>query len=244
MTELQHLLVAIKRQLKTHGLSYRDVAAALELSEPSVKRLFSTGRISLDRLLKLCELLGLTLAELTAEAEAGSPRLQSLSVAQEAELVSNFKLLLVAVCALNHWRMTDIIARYRLSEAECIRHLVRLDRVGLIELLPGNRIRIRVARDFDWLPAGPIRSFFRDQGQNDFLAGDFTADSEAVFFVHGMLTAEARARFQTQLNRLRRSFAELHEESLHAPIGQRRGTGMLLAMREWEPPAFAQLRRR
>lgn len=243
MTELQQLLIAIKRQLKLRGLSYRDVGNALDLSEPSVKRLFSTGRISLDRLLKLCELLGLTLAELTSEAAAGTPSLQRLSVAQETELVSDFKLLLVAVCALNHWRMADIVARYRLSETECIQRLAHLDRMGLIELLPGNRIRIRVARDFDWLPAGPIRDFFRDQGQDDFLASDFAADNEAVFFVHGMLTAEARARFQTQLGRLRRSFAELHEESLHAPIGERRGTGMLLAMREWQPPAFAQLRR-
>lgn len=243
MTELQQLLAAIKRQLKVRGLSYRDVAAALELSEPSVKRLFSTGRISLDRLLKLCAMLDLTLAELTAEAAAGTPRLQNLSSAQETELVADFKLLLVAVCVLNHWRMADIVARYRLSEAECIQRLVSLDRIGLIELLPGNRVRINVARDFDWLPAGPIRAFFREQGQDDFLAGDFAGENESVFFVHGMLSADARTRFQTQLSRLRRNFAELHEESLHAPIGQRRGTGMLLAMREWEPPAFAQLRR-
>jgi transcriptional regulator with XRE-family HTH domain len=242
MTELQQLLVAIKRQLKLRGLSYREVAVALKLSEPSVKRLFSTGRISLERLLKLCAMLDLTLAELTREAAAGTP-MQGLSPEQETELVSDFKLLLVAVCVLNHWRMADIVARYRLSETECIQRLVRLDRIGLIELLPGNRVRINVARDFDWLPAGPIRRFFRDQGQDDFLAGDFAGENESVFFVHGMLTADARARFQAQLGRLRRSFAELHEESLHAPIGQRRGTGMLLALRGWEPPAFAHLRR-
>jgi predicted XRE-type DNA-binding protein len=54
MAELQQLLVTLKRQIKARGLTYRDVAAALKLSEPSVKRLFSTGNLSLERLVDIC----------------------------------------------------------------------------------------------------------------------------------------------------------------------------------------------
>jgi hypothetical protein len=243
MTETQLLLATIKRQLKTRSLSYRDVAEVLELSEPSVKRLFSTGHISLNRLTRLCALLDLTLAELAQEAVASIPRLQQLDPAQEAELVSDPKLLLVATCALNHWTAANITAHYRLTEAECIQRLLRLERLRLLDLLPGNRIRINVARDFDWLPDGPIRRYFSERGQNDFLASAFAGEDESAFFVHGMLTPEARTQFLTQLRRLRRRFAALHDESLHAAIGERRGTAMLLAMREWEPPDFANLRR-
>jgi hypothetical protein len=42
---------------------------------------------------------------------------------------------------------------------------------------------------------------------------------------------------------LRSRFAQLHDESLTAPLAQRRGTGLLLALREWEPAGFACLRR-
>ena len=34
------LIDALKRALRARGVTYRDVARALELSEPSVKRLF------------------------------------------------------------------------------------------------------------------------------------------------------------------------------------------------------------
>lgn len=243
MTELQLLLTTVKRHLKARGLSYRDVAQALKLSEASVKRLFSSGRITLERLIALAGLLDLTLAELSQEAAASAARLQQLDLEQEAGLVADPTLLLVATCALNHWRMADIVDRYRIDTAACLRCLLQLDRMRLIDLLPGNRIRINVTRDFNWLPDGPIERYFAARGRDDFLSGPFNGDDESIFFVHGMLTPEARAQFLIQLKRLRRNFAALHEESQHAAIGERRGTAMLLALREWEPPDFANLRR-
>lgn len=243
MTELQQLLATVKAELKARGLTYRDVAAVLKLSEASVKRLFSTGSLSLERLVEVCSLFDMTLAELTQAAIASMPRLSRLEEQLEAELVSDPKLLLVATCTLNHWRLADIVARYCLDEAECLRCLLRLDRMRLIDLLPGNRIRINVTRDFDWLPSGPIANFFATRGRDDFLSGAFDASEESVFFVHGMLTPEARKQFVAQLRKLRRQFAQLHDESQQAAIGERHGTAMLLAMREWEPPDFVRLRR-
>lgn len=243
MSEISQIITTLKRQLKLQGLTYRDVAVALDLSEPSVKRLFATEQFTLDRIVELCSLLGFTLAEVAQEAQDGQRRLRTLGLEQEAELVSDPHLLLVAVCALNHWRLDDMLAAYRLDEAECLRHLLRLDRLQLITLLPGNRIRLNVARDFDWLADGPIRGYFREQGLPDFLAAGFDQAGESLDFAHGMLTDSARAKLQDELRQLRARFAQLHEESLAAPLGQRRGSGLLLALREWEPAAFAALRR-
>lgn len=243
MNEAKQLIQTIKRQLKIRGLSYRDVASALAVSEPSVKRLFASGRFTVDRLAQLSKLLGLTLAELAQEAASSEPRLKTLSAAQEDELVSDLKLLLVAVCALNHWTLADMVDIYRLSEAECLQRLLRLDRLRLIDLLPGNRVRINVARDFDWLPSGPIRRFFHAQGQGDFLDSAFSAARDSHVFAHGMLTPGAAAQFQGELRRLRQKFSELHEESLAFPLTQRQGMGVLMAMREWEPAGFTALRR-
>jgi len=243
MSELNEILSVIKRQLKLRGLTYRDVATGLKLSEPSVKRLFASGRITLDRLLMLCDLLQLSLAELTDEAAHALPRLSGLSAAQEKELAEDTKLLLVAVCVLNHWSPASIVRRYAIDETECLRLLLRLDRIGLIDLLPGNRVRLNVARDFDWLPDGPIRGMFRNHGQDDFLAGGFADETESFAFVHGMLTPAAAAQLKGQIRRLRQTFDELHRDGLEVPLDQRTGTGMLIAFRDWEPPAFAALRR-
>lgn len=243
MTERKQLLTTVKAKLRARGVTYRDVAAALRLSEASVKRLFSTGNFSLDRLFDICALLDMTLAELTQSAAASSQHLHRLDEKLESELASDPKLLLVAICTLNHWRVADIVERYLLDEAECLRYLLLLDRMRLIDLLPGNRIRINVARDFDWLPGGPIARLFANRGRDDFLAAPFNGDHESVFFVHGMLTPEARRQFMVQLRKLRNQFADFHEESVCASIGERQGTAMLLAMREWEPPDFVRLRR-
>jgi transcriptional regulator with XRE-family HTH domain len=243
MTEVDQLIATIKRLLKSRGLTYRDVAKALRVSEPSVKRLFASGRFSVERLAQLCKLVGYTLAELAIEMNAAAPRLSHLSAAQEADLISDPKLLIVAVCALNHWRLDEIVATYRLTSAECVKRLLHLDRLGLIELMPGNRIRLTVARDFEWQPGGPIARYFREQGQGDFLNSSFHQNGETMAFVNGMLSEAAVAQLQEELRKLRSSFARLHEDSAALPLAQKWGIGMMLAMRRWEPAGFAKLRR-
>ncbi|MFL6610273.1 MAG: helix-turn-helix domain-containing protein [Pseudomonas sp.] len=243
MTRIAPLIATLKQRFKAAGMTYRDVAQALDLSEPSVKRLLANGRLSVERLAQLCELLGVTMAQLLEEAERSVPRLQMLTREQEAQLVSNEKLLLVAVCALNHWSLEGIVSAYCVSKAECISHLIVLERMGLADLKPGNRIRLLVARDFDWLPDGPIRGFFLKQGLPDFMTCRFDRPDETLHFAHGMLTQPAYAQLQVEIHKLRSKLAALHNESLNAPLSEKSGTALLLAMRVWEPQAFRKLKR-
>lgn len=243
MTEATQLISTIKRQLKSQRLTYRDVANSLKVSEPSVKRMFASGRITIDRMVQLSHLLGYTLAELSKEAQTAQLRLSALTEKQEREVVSDPILLLIAVCALNHWDIDEIIETYRVTKAECIKYLLILDKQRIIDLLPGNRIRINVSRDFDWLPFGPIKQYFKSRGMDDFLKSSFDNENETMAFVHGMFTDQALAQMQDELRRLRQKFAELHEQSLSAPLGKRSGRGLFLAMRGWEPAEFFALRR-
>jgi transcriptional regulator with XRE-family HTH domain len=244
MTEIDQIVTTLKRRLKLQGMTYRDLAASLGLSEPSVKRMFATRRFSADRLVEISHVIGFTLAELAQEAAISEAQLHTLNERQERELVSDEKLLLVAVCVLNHWSITDITRTYALTEPQVIGRLAKLDRLRLIHLLPGNRVRLNVARDFDWLPHGPIRNYFHQQGMSDFLNSGFADADEALSFSHSMLTDTAIAKMKSELRKLRQRFAELHEESLLAPLNKRRGTGLMLAMREWELASFTALRRK
>ncbi len=243
MTESTQLISTIKKKLKSQGMTYRDLAHALRISEPSVKRILSSSRITLDRLVKISHVLGYTLAEITKDAVAAQPQLQTLTEKQERDVVSDTKLLIVAVCSLNHWTMEEIIACYKITKTECIKYLLRLDKLRIIDLLPNNRIRLNVARDFDWLPAGPIKHYFQGRGMKEFLGNNFSQANESMAFVHGMFTEQATAQIQNELRRLRQKFAELHEDSLSAPLDKRSGVGLLLATRKWEPENFRMLRR-
>ncbi|CAJ0785202.1 helix-turn-helix domain-containing protein [Ralstonia chuxiongensis] len=242
MNEVAQIIATLKRQLKAQGMTYREVARALRLSEASIKRLLATERLSVDRLAQICSLLGFTLAELTQDAAAAMPILRTLTKEQETLLVSDRKLLLVAVCALNHWSASDIISTYRITRAECVKRLLILDRMGLITVLPGDRIRLRVFRDFHWLPDGPIRAFFMQAGLHDFLDSRFEESNDTLQFAHAMLTSAAMEQLWLEMQRLRAKLALLHEESAAFPLSQRKGIGMLVAVRDWEPREFAQLR--
>ena len=243
MSESSQLITTLKRQLKQQGMTYRDVAQALELSEPSIKRMFASEIFTLDRLVQICNLLGFTLAELSREAESGQRRLSTLSEIQEREIVSDPALLIVAVCALNHWDLDEILNHFVFSKADCIKLLLRLDALRILDLMPGNRIRLNVTRDFHWLTDGPIRKFFNQTGLKDFLDSEFNIENDSFTFVHGMLTEQAMTQAQDELNRLRQRFAELHEASLSAPMSKRYGVGMLMAFRKWEPEVFRKFKR-
>lgn len=90
----------------------------------------------------------------------GERRISRLTREQEEELVADVRLLLVALLVRNRWGFEDIVREYAISETECVRLLARLDRLRLIELQPGNRVRLLVARNFRWIPGGPIERFF------------------------------------------------------------------------------------
>src|SRR5664279_1769246 len=122
MSEAVQLITTIKKQLKSQGLTYRDLAKARKISEPSIKRMFASGRLTIDRLVQISNVLGFTLAELSKEALAAQPALRTLTEKQEREVVSDPRLLMVAVCALNHWTMDEIVKLYRLTDAECIKY--------------------------------------------------------------------------------------------------------------------------
>ena len=241
--EIIHIVATVKQQLKAQGRTYRDVALSLKLSEASVKRLFASERFTVERLAQIGELLGFTLAELVQVAASSVPELDTLTSAQEAQLVSDEKLLLVTVCALNHWTVAEMVSWYRISAGEAVKRLRILDRMGVIELLPGDRIRRRARRDFDWLPDGPIKHYFSTQGVGDFLSGPFDQSEESLDFSHAMLTPTAQAELKVELRRLRRKLASLHEESVSAALDEKSGVGLLLGMRRWEPISFRQLRR-
>lgn len=243
MNEISQVVATVKRQLKAQGLTYRDVASALGLSEASVKRVFARETFTVERLAQIAHLLGFTLAELLAESASEVPKLRVLTSEQEAKVVGDEKLLLVAVCALNRWTAADISAEYQLTRAEVIKYLLVMDRMGVIELLPGDRIRPLVARDFDWLPDGPIRRYFMDHALGDFLGSGFNEVDETLELAQGLLTQPALAQLRQEVRRLRARMAVLHEESTTAPLEHRRGTGLMLALRRWEPESFKRLRR-
>jgi hypothetical protein len=237
------LVDALKRMLKGRAITYAMVASGLGLSEASVKRMFARRDLTLQRLEDVCRVAGIDFGELAREATAESPGTTHLTVEQEKEIVSDPKLMLIALCAAGHWTLEQIVDTYDIPRAECIRCLARLDRHRIIELGPGNRIRPLVSRTFSWLPDGPLQRHFRSRVESEFLSSKFHRPGELFLFVNGMLSRRSTADLIARMRRVAGDFADLHASDRTLPLAERHGTSVLLAVRPWEPRAFRALRR-
>lgn len=241
MPQTTNLIKTLKRALKAHGKTYADVAEQLKLSEASIKRLFSEQRLSLQRLDEICQLIEIEISDLVQMMnDQGSHHLSALTREQEQEIANDLELLLVTVCILNRWTLTDLMDYFQLTKAQCINHLAKLDRLRLIELLPNNRIRLLVAPNFKWQENGPIQHFFLEKLGADFFNSRFRKESERLIVINGMLAESSSTVFQKKMELLAKSFDELNNDDAGLPIDQRTGTTVVLALRNWRYGVFDQ----
>ncbi len=244
MAQSKLLIDTLKKELKSQGKTYRDVARVLDLSEASVKRLFAERTFVLNRLDQICELLGLEISDLAKKAEQATQLTTNLSLQQEQELVSDIKLLLMAHFLINRWSFVEIMESFDISEPEGIQLMARLDRMKLIQLLPGNRVKLILASNFRWISDGPIQRFYEDKVQADFFDSQFDGAGEYRVFLSTMLTNSSNAELIRKLKRLANEFNDMGSDDESFPVDERVGTSMLVAMRPFPVGIFNPLRKK
>ena len=244
MAQTSAVVDALKRALRARKITYAQVAKGLRMSEASVKRMFSRNHFTLARFDRICELAGVTLTELAHEVDDKSRYVAQLTLEQEKEIVRDRRLLLTAVCVLNHLTLEDIIAAYDLSRTQCLQLLLKLDRLKFLELLPDNRIRLLVTRTFSWLPDGPIHQYFKSRAMNEYFRSRFDAPDELLLMVNGTLSRASAQAMLARLKRVANEFSEMHTDDRQLPLGERRPASLIIAMRPWELDDFYELRRR
>jgi len=238
-----YVFEALKAHYRARGLNYRDVARTLRLSEATIKRIFSQRDCTIARLEQLCSVAQVDLAEIARVAPRQSRLLGTLTAKQEQEIVDDMRLFVVAVCAMGNVGFREIVATYDISEAQCVQLLSRLDRIGFLQLMPGNRYRLLVSRTFRWIPDGPIMRWTRKNAP-DYFDHPFGGAGETMRVVNVRVSAEARQALLARLERLAQDYAEQHTADAWLPLDKREPLSLCLAVREWEPRAFRELRRR
>lgn len=239
MAQTQLIISTLKKTLKLHGKTYAEVAKHLQLSEASVKRMFAQQTFSLSRLDAICHMMDMEITELMQMVSDSTARqINELSDEQEQQLVSDIELLLVTISVINHFTLDEILESYTLSETQCIQHLATLDRLNIIELLPNNKIKIKISPNFKWRKNGYIQKFFRENIETEFFHSRFALPQEKLIVLNGMLSQESNAIFQRKVERLAREFDEMATEDSNLPIGERIGYSAVLAMRDWRFSVF------
>jgi hypothetical protein len=242
MSGRTQIVTELKRALRASGHTYSHVARKLGLSVASVKRLFSQEDLSLERIDSICELIGLSLIEILDQARERMSPVAQLTLAQETEIVSDLRLLFMTWLVLIRTPLEEIVQTYRFTEREALKYLIRLDRLKVIELQPGNRVRLLVSRHFSWRAGGPVQRYIDQKLLREFFASHFTDASEEFFFHGGRVSREALGRMKRALQGAARECAEIIERD-RASTKDRFGAAFVLALRPWNYSGFKQFDR-
>lgn len=243
MAQTSLIISTLKNCLKEQGLTYADVAESLDLSEASVKRIFSEENISLQRLDRICQMMNMEITDLTTSAEKQAEEIKALSEEQESEFVKQPKLLFVAYMLLNDFDFDAITQYYDIDEHEGIQLLAHLDRIKFIDLLPGNRVKLLASRNFRWRKNGPIERLFNQHIRKEFFASNFTKSEESMQFGSAMLSKSTILILHKKIEKLLNEFNDLAKQDAALPFEERLGCSLVGAIRPWEFSLFAEFRK-
>jgi transcriptional regulator with XRE-family HTH domain len=243
MSTTQDLITALKAELKAADITYADLAEELGMSESSIKRILAKGDMPLSRIDEMLRVLKMDFAELARKIADAQPLRRELSAEQEASVVADRKLLLLAICAFSQWSFEQMTSTYTISDAECVKYLVQLDRLGIIELRPLNRYRLMVAKGFRWRPNGPVMQYFRQHVASDYFSGGFDGEGELLMLVHGQVSSGQAASFVERLQRVGQDFAQQHLAEQKLGPEHKRSYTLVVGMRSWFFGAFRDLKR-
>ena len=225
------LLGALRQHLRLGGWTARKLAAHFAIGEATAKRWLAGRGLTLDRLDDLAALCGLTLAELARATEAPPAGLaEELTLAQERALSSDIFLAFLFMTILGGNNPAEIVRDFGVAQHGMDAALMRLERLALIDRLPGARVRPLVDRAIVWRKT-PMRALFEAHMKPQFMAMDFAAEDAVYASEVVKLSAVGAAQLAEVIDRHRRdvqALAERDRETAHLP---RQWYAMLCAAR-------------
>jgi DNA-binding Xre family transcriptional regulator len=236
------LFDSIRAHLKARGHTYRQLADAIGVSEPTVKRIFATNDCTIERLEEICQFLNIELAQLVKSTPKKRKLIEQLTRKQETELAQNTKLLMIAICVMGLWSFEDMLSHLVISKVECIALLQRLERIGFVEMQPKNQYRLLVAKDFTWIVDGPIMRLVRGVS-DDFFNHRFEAPGEILKIINVRVSPAMRETLKTKLEQVALQYADQVVADSHLSLDERPPLSICIAVRAWVPEFLRDLMR-
>lgn len=151
----------LKATLKDRGMTYRELGQEIGLTESGVKKIFLAQDGSFLRLSQIAKFLGLSMTELVSDQRVTHV---GFSEKQQNEFLNNpllFKLFWLLV-----YERADIASAKKelgLTNSESFKLIRKLDLLGLVKLLPGERVIVPSVRAVSWKGKGKfIEKLYQD----------------------------------------------------------------------------------
>jgi transcriptional regulator with XRE-family HTH domain len=157
---------ALKRTLRAKRITYRELARRMNISEPTVKRIFHERNCKLDRLLEICEAAGVDLENIVGSLSRGPGPASRIGPSVEQSLADQPSLLFVFIMLTEKFTPRAIMRSHGVSEASMFLYLRDLEELGLVAIGSGLSARVLVDTPIQWDFSGPLRPLFEGTNKN------------------------------------------------------------------------------
>ncbi len=244
MNQTSNLLNTLKKYLKTKGISYKKLAQEMNLSEATVKRLFSKQTFTLKRLEEVCRTLDIDLYDLVQMDKHENRELSYLLTDdQEQALADDPKLLTFLYLLANGWTQSSIIEEFEISESEAVKMLGVLEHFKLIKAFPNSKSKILILKNIYWKRNGPLWNKYQTQVFNDFMNYPFSFPGDRLIFSPGQFSESSIKIIRKKIDELLNQYDELAELDNSLSPKDRFSSGLIIGFRPWNFSVFENLKR-
>lgn len=195
------ILAQLRQELRVQGMRVAELAARMDVAEPTLWRWLRGKGLTLDNLDRICLAIGIDVRDLLARsADGGADR---FTLAQERVLAADRSLALLFFLVLNGAQRAECEATLGADGPIVDAAIERLGRLGLVDRLPGGRLRPLTSRSVQWRPGGPLDQAFNRVVKHFFL-GPSLLEGDARYVSDMLwLGPNGRTRVQALFERLR-----------------------------------------
>lgn len=242
MSGTQTLVETLKRNLKSRGITYKALGLKWQLSEASVKRIMSEKDLTLERIEQACELMGLSFSELIKLSPFDLETTdQTISPANELEFSKDLRLYHFWRLLIDGLSLKQIEKKYLITNSEIQKFLLKLDRMGLIELHSNNKIKFLSGNRTLLRKDGPLGKILIEQTKTSFLNHPFkNTAQEHLRFVMYRLSPSSAIRYKAKIDKL------INEMKIESEVESKNADslefGLLVALRTWESPLLQSIK--
>jgi transcriptional regulator with XRE-family HTH domain len=168
----QKIKAVIKDLLKKKSITYDDLAEQMECSVPTIKRILGAEELTLNRLLQLCEIVDIDLAELETLTNASTEKEESFTDAQQVFLSKNRSFLAYLMKLFDGKTPKQIAEENNLTARSTDKYLIGLEKQELIHVTGKQKVK----PNFKRLPTfggGPLAKLYFNafvRSSSDFFA--------------------------------------------------------------------------
>lgn len=158
--ECKKIQKTLKNLMKSKKATYESMAKALKTSPATIKRRLNGDDLTLKQLKELASALEVSFYEIIELSKYVKREPHLFTPEQESLLASDFKIKMLFRYILSGVSFANIKSQLKMSEKDLRKHARELEKVGLAQLLPGDRFAALIHYPVRWQPNGLLHKTY------------------------------------------------------------------------------------